>query len=87
MKIPCNECLKAPICKHKTYAELMAGCNDFRYELYVRGKVDRDMRAPGFDEMIQEAVCCLKPTQWEIETRLYVKSTDMKIKGKGNGFM
>jgi hypothetical protein len=63
--IPCETCLKAPICKHKAYRHMLYECRDLARVLYKNGSINTNTRRDTFYEDLDKVYKHLNPTHWE----------------------
>lgn len=90
--LPCFECLKMPICKHKDFAELVFECTDLKdYLMNGTYLMDLEKKIRLRDSRIEALHHLLNPTRWSIEWRTEQRKSYQDAKktihiGKGKDY-
>lgn len=63
--IPCKLCPLIPICRFKTYTNLLLDCNSLFETLYDIRMLDTRYRSVNFKPMIDELAKIMKPSKWK----------------------
>jgi len=64
MKIPCEDCLCVPVCRMKTFFNLLHDCSKLSHILYKDGAFGIDNRKLGFYDTLEELDRKIKPVPW-----------------------
>ncbi len=77
--IPCEECLIRPICRSKSYRDMVFECTTIHTHLYTKvenvNDLSRTLRKQKFDDDITVLRDLFKPKKWKLDLRhgtLYV---------------
>jgi len=86
MVIPCHNCLLKPVCKHKTYINLLDDCN-ILYDALIRSTSQQTrsrINQPSCTPIILiQLFNALKPTNWHLSH--YTTATSNYIQIQKNG--
>lgn len=64
MEIPCESCLKLPVCRHKDYRLIIDECDDIMNILYFSDEISQATRKKRYSENIVRIEKIMKPTKW-----------------------
>ena len=72
MKIPCNNCLKLALCRHKSFTTLLQDCDEIRLMLYENPHIfGYRYRMDEFNEITFSLLELMKPTKWDAHFNTY----------------
>ena len=82
MKIPCENCLLVPRCRHKEYSLLFNECKLIVSVMYTHGFADSRYRNHAWERNVIYLEKILRPTKWKTDSVGQGSSYNIAILGR-----